>query len=79
GQAKLADGETIYEAEVGLLDREGHRFTVKAEGETRILVLNGQPLHEPVVGYGPFVMSTQGDIRQAFLDYQGGKMGHLPK
>jgi redox-sensitive bicupin YhaK (pirin superfamily) len=41
-------------------------------------VLCGEPIHEPIVGMGPFVMNTEQEIRQAMLDYQSGKMGHLP-
>ena len=41
------------------------------------LVLAGEPLNEPVVRYGPFVTSTEGDMKQAMLDYQNGKMGML--
>jgi redox-sensitive bicupin YhaK (pirin superfamily) len=42
-----------------------------------VLLLTGEPLHEPVVGYGPFVMNTQQEIRQAIEDYRNGKMGKL--
>ena len=41
------------------------------------LVLAGEPLNEPVVRYGPFVTNTEGDMKQAMLDYQNGKMGTL--
>ena len=41
------------------------------------LVLAGKPLHEPIARYGPFVANTEGEIKQAMLDYQSGKMGQL--
>ena len=41
------------------------------------LVLAGKPLNEPVARYGPFVANTEGEIKQAMLDYQTGKMGEL--
>ncbi|MBK8725277.1 MAG: hypothetical protein IPL96_04250 [Holophagaceae bacterium] len=42
------------------------------------MVLAGRPLQEPIAHYGPFVMNTVGEIEQALLDYQEGRMGHLP-
>jgi redox-sensitive bicupin YhaK (pirin superfamily) len=39
--------------------------------------MNGTPLNEPIVGYGPFVMNTEVEIRQAFNDYKNGKMGKI--
>jgi quercetin 2,3-dioxygenase len=42
-----------------------------------VLLIGGVPLKEPVVRYGPFVMNTEGEIRQAVLDYQAGRMGHI--
>jgi redox-sensitive bicupin YhaK (pirin superfamily) len=50
---------------------------VHATKGTRALVLAGEPLGEPVVAYGPFVMNTPEEIGQAFRDYQSGKMGRL--
>jgi hypothetical protein len=41
------------------------------------LVLAGEPLDEPVVAYGPFVMNTREEIAQAFRDYESGRMGRL--
>jgi len=41
------------------------------------LVLAGKPLDEPVVRYGPFIANTEGEMKQAMLDYQNGKMGEL--
>jgi redox-sensitive bicupin YhaK (pirin superfamily) len=61
-----------------LMDRKGTELHLQSGPEgARVLILNGDPLNEPVVGYGPFVMSTPDEIRQAFKDYQNGKMGKL--
>ncbi len=48
---------------------------LKAESECEYLFLTGEPINEPVVQYGPFVMNTMGEIKQAFLDYREGKFG----
>lgn len=77
GEVKLATGETIKEAQLAVLDQVGQYFEIEALKDTKILILTGQPLNEPIVGYGPFVMSTEAEIRQAFMDFNSGKMGQL--
>jgi redox-sensitive bicupin YhaK (pirin superfamily) len=77
GNIRLPDGEPVTEAELAVLERTGTEFEVEALEDTTLLVLNGQPLDEPVVGYGPFVMNTRAEIQQAITDYQNGKMGHI--
>jgi redox-sensitive bicupin YhaK (pirin superfamily) len=64
-------------AQVVALSREGQRVTLAAGSEALVLVLTGQPLDEPVVSYGPFVMNTEAEIVQAFEDYRAGRMGHV--
>jgi hypothetical protein len=41
-------------------------------------VLGGEPLDEPIVQYGPFVMNTRDDIRQAIVDFEAGRFGSVP-
>jgi hypothetical protein len=57
--------------------RDGDSISVEAKSPARLLLMDGEPIDEPIVGYGPFVMSTPAEIRQAFEDYQSGKMGEL--
>ena len=77
GRIALADGTTIGEAEMAVLECAGDEFAVEALENTTLLVLNGQPLNEPVVGHGPFVMNTRAEIQQAIVDYQNGRMGQI--
>ena len=60
-----------------LFENEGERVEIEAESRAQILVLNGEPIGEPVVSYGPFVMNTTGEIRRAIADFQEGKFGYL--
>lgn len=69
--------ETIAEAEVGVFERSRQTLRIDRAPGTRALLLCGQPIEEPIVGYGPFVMNTREEIQQAMQDYQSGKMGHL--
>ena len=62
--------EKLYLVEFGNDDEE---IKVEALEDTIIIFCQGKPLNEPVVSYGPFVMNTEGEIRQAMIDYQSGK------
>ena len=70
-------GESVGSGELVLLGREGTRVSLHSVAASRVLVLTGEPLEEPVVGQGPFVMNSRDEIRQAIHDYQSGRMGHL--
>ncbi len=59
------------------LKNEGGEINIKAKDKTILLVLSGEPLNEPYVNYGPFVMNTEEEIRQAIDDYNAGKFGFL--
>ncbi|AGA27981.1 pirin family protein [Singulisphaera acidiphila] len=77
GKAMMNGTEPADEADLAVFDREGGAVTVEAQVDSTLLVMSGEPIDEPVVSYGPFVMNTQAEIRQAISDYQSGKMGHL--
>ena len=65
------------EAEMILLGREGGGVSVHADGDAKLLVLTGEPIDEPIVGYGPFVMNSEAEIRQAVDDYNSGKFARI--
>jgi redox-sensitive bicupin YhaK (pirin superfamily) len=77
GAVKLNGSKAAGEAELAVLDRRGDSVSIEAEKEARLLLMSGEPIEEPVVGYGPFVMNDPTEIRQAIMDYQVGKMGSL--
>lgn len=60
-----------------LMENDGETFSVTAQDDAIVLVLSGEPLNEPIVAYGPFVMNTREEIVQAFEDVRAGKFGHL--
>lgn len=77
GRIKTASGENAREAEMLLLSADGEGIEFEADGAATILVLTGEPIDEPVVGYGPFVMNTQEEIQQAFADFRSGEFGAI--
>jgi quercetin 2,3-dioxygenase len=79
GRLRLPGGDLVGEAELAVLERDSDQVAIEALESTRLLFLNGQPLNEPIVGYGPFVMNSEAEIRQAFLDYQSGRMGRIAR
>jgi hypothetical protein len=64
-------------AQLVQLSREGTEFTIAAEDDLKMLVLGGEPIAEPVVGYGPFVMNSEREIAEAFADFQSGRFGRM--
>jgi len=60
-----------------LLKNDGEEFTIEATEDSIILVLSGEPINEPIVAYGPFVMNTWEEIEQAVNDVNAGKFGVL--
>ena len=62
-------------------ERDGDGIRIEApagnESAARVLLIGGRPLNEPIARYGPFVMNTPEEIREAFEDYQSGRMGSI--
>ena len=72
------NGETILrDAQLATLSTLGTRVRIEANSDAKLLLLAGEPIDEPVVGYGPFVMNSQQEIRQAIADFNSGKFGRI--
>ena len=72
---RARDGQMVMFAQDGDLVRIENSADAKATLE--VLLIAGAPLNEPVARYGPFVMNTEGEIRQAIEDYRQGRMGAI--
>lgn len=80
GDATVQESREVPGGQLVIFDRESlGDIKLAATPGTRALVLNGEPLGEPVVAHGPFVMNTKQEIVQAIHDFQDGKMGQLPE
>ncbi len=77
GHVTLNGTQGAGEAEVILLGREGTEIAVHADGAATLLILTGEPIDEPIVGRGPFVMNSEAEIRQAFDDFSSGRFGGM--
>ena len=78
GRLEVGGSRPASEAELMLLSREGSDIRIGADADSIVLVLTGEPIDEPVVGYGPFVMNTREEIQQAITDFNAGRFGEMP-
>ena len=75
GSASVNGAEPVTGPAVVTLSTAGEGVTVQAESDAKLLLLSGEPIDEPVVGYGPFVMNSQQQIVQAINDFNSGRFG----
>jgi redox-sensitive bicupin YhaK (pirin superfamily) len=76
GEASFG-GRAARENDAVIFGRDGDEVAMATEGGAELLLIAGLPLDEPVARYGPFVMNTAGEIRQAMFDYQTGRFGEI--
>lgn len=73
GAVRVGDAHVVRTAELAVMQREGEQLLLEADTDSHVLLLNGAPLNEPVVGHGPFVMNSWEEIDQAIRDYNEGR------
>ncbi len=79
GAITLHSGEQARDAQMVVFERDQQAISVQADSDSRLLLLSGEPIDEPIVGYGPFVMNDEAEIRQAVEDFNKGEFGQLPE
>ncbi|MGI8950671.1 MAG: pirin family protein [Chitinophagaceae bacterium] len=71
------NAEKATEHSFVLFKNDGEEINIKANEDSVLLLLSGEPINEPIVSYGPFVMNTEQEIHEAIRDFQSGKFGVL--
>ena len=79
GTVQLNDREVLRSAQLAVFEQAGTDFSIEANNDATVLVLSGEPLREPIAGYGPFVMNTHAEIDQAITDFNSGRFGHVAR
>lgn len=77
GHVRVNAEHSARDAQLVVLSQEGDALTLEAQSDVKALLLSGEPLNEPIVGHGPFVMNTTQEIRQAIVDFNNGQFGHM--
>ena len=71
------NNQNITENQMVLFKNDGDSIQIKSNNNSLVLVLSGEPLNEPIVSYGPFLMNTKQQIIDAIEDFNAGKFGEL--
>jgi redox-sensitive bicupin YhaK (pirin superfamily) len=77
GQVKANDSPAASEGQSILFRNDGDEIRVTAVTDSIVLFLSGEPIEEPLVHYGPFIMNSVDEINQAVEDFNAGRFGHL--
>ncbi len=77
GGAKVNQETNVATDHFVLFENKGTDITLEALEDSIFLILSGKPIDEPIFAYGPFLMNTQQEVRQAYEDFGQGKFGYL--
>ncbi|RDS84148.1 pirin family protein [Dyella psychrodurans] len=78
GAVQINGSATARDAQLVMLERQGTGVLLNAQADSTVLLLSGEPIAEPIVGRGPFVMNTIDEINQAIVDFNSGQFGQMP-
>lgn len=78
GTVMVNGTEIVRAGQLVQFGNEGAAVEIEANNDATVLVLSGEPIDEPVIGHGPFVMNSETEIVQAFEDFQSGRFGLIP-
>ncbi|NWD70020.1 pirin family protein [Pseudomonas gingeri] len=77
GAVRINDEQLAQPGQLVVFDRAGRELSLHADVDAMVLLLSGEPIDEPIVGHGPFVMNSEAEIHQAFTDFHAGRFGQM--
>jgi redox-sensitive bicupin YhaK (pirin superfamily) len=77
GTLQLNGDRIAREAQLVVFERTGTDIRIEANNDATLLLLSGEPIDEPIVGYGPFVMNSREEIIKAIDDFNSGRFGQI--
>lgn len=79
GTVEVNGSEIVRDAQMVMFERTGNELLLEANSKATMLLLSGEPIDEPIVGHGPFVMNNEDEIQQAFSDFNSGHFGRITR
>jgi len=77
GSININGTENAREGQLVTFSQQGENLHLEATADAKVLLMAGEPLQEPIAGYGPFVMNTQAQIAEAIRDFNSGRFGQI--